>query len=98
MQKFDRNIGFWEKRQFFCRKLSKIAENCVHNIDPWGSRKCRPFPIAQNHFTYLEQQRTSIKHVLDKEHGAGPEKIFGAIRELKCNENVSKKISLITVA
>jgi hypothetical protein len=34
MQKFDHNIGLWEKRQFFRRKLSKIAENCVHNIDP----------------------------------------------------------------
>jgi hypothetical protein len=28
------NIGFWEKRQFFRRKLAKIAENCDHNIDP----------------------------------------------------------------
>jgi hypothetical protein len=35
MQNFDHNIGFWEKRQFFCRKLAKIAENCDHNIDPW---------------------------------------------------------------
>jgi hypothetical protein len=34
MQHFDHNIGFWEKRQFFRRKLSKIAENCDHNIDP----------------------------------------------------------------
>jgi hypothetical protein len=32
----DHNIGFWEKRQFFRRKLSKIAENCDHNIDPWS--------------------------------------------------------------
>jgi hypothetical protein len=24
----------WEKRQFFRRKVSKIAENCDHNIDP----------------------------------------------------------------
>jgi hypothetical protein len=31
----DHNIGFWEKRQFFRRKLGKIAENCDHNIDPW---------------------------------------------------------------
>jgi hypothetical protein len=31
---FNHNIGFWEKRQFFRRKLSKIAENCDHNIDP----------------------------------------------------------------
>jgi hypothetical protein len=35
MQNFDHNIVFWEKRQFFRRKLSKIAENCDHNIDPW---------------------------------------------------------------
>jgi hypothetical protein len=34
MQHFDHDIGFWEKRQFFHRKLSKIAENCDHNIDP----------------------------------------------------------------
>jgi hypothetical protein len=25
---------FWEKRQIFWRKLTKIAENCDHNIDP----------------------------------------------------------------
>jgi hypothetical protein len=35
MQNFDHNIGFWEKRQIFRWKLSKIAENCDHNIDPW---------------------------------------------------------------
>jgi hypothetical protein len=35
MQNFDHNIGFWEKRQFFRRKLPKIAENCDHNIDVW---------------------------------------------------------------
>jgi hypothetical protein len=34
-EKIDHNIGFWEKRQFFRRKLSKIAKNCDHNIDPW---------------------------------------------------------------
>jgi hypothetical protein len=39
MQNFDHNIGFWEKRQFFRRKLSKIAENCDHNIDPWDTHK-----------------------------------------------------------
>jgi hypothetical protein len=36
MQNFDHNIGFWEKRQFFSRKLVKIAEICDHNIDPWS--------------------------------------------------------------
>jgi hypothetical protein len=29
-------LVFWEKRHFFRRKLSKIAENCDHNIDPWS--------------------------------------------------------------
>jgi hypothetical protein len=33
-KKVDHNIGFWQKRQFFRRKLSKIAENCDHNIGP----------------------------------------------------------------
>jgi hypothetical protein len=38
MQNFDHNIGFWEKRQFFRRKLAKIAENCDHKIDPnWAN-------------------------------------------------------------
>jgi hypothetical protein len=36
MQNIDHNIGFWEKRQFYRQKLSKIAENCDHNIDPWS--------------------------------------------------------------
>jgi hypothetical protein len=39
MQNFDHNIGFWEKRQFFRLKLSKISENCDHNIDPWSLKK-----------------------------------------------------------
>jgi hypothetical protein len=30
MQKFDPNNGFQEKKPIFCRKLSKIAENCDH--------------------------------------------------------------------
>jgi hypothetical protein len=38
MKKIDHNVGFWEKRHFFRRKLAKIAENCDHNIDPsWSS-------------------------------------------------------------
>jgi hypothetical protein len=32
LQKFDHNIGFQEKRQFFRPKLSKIVENC--DIEP----------------------------------------------------------------
>jgi hypothetical protein len=38
VQKIDFNVGFGEKRQFFRRKLPKIAENCDHNIDPWCER------------------------------------------------------------
>jgi hypothetical protein len=30
---------FFEKNAIFCRKLSKIAENCDHNIDPCSFKK-----------------------------------------------------------
>jgi hypothetical protein len=36
-------LGF-EKNTIFCRKLSKIAENCDHNIDP-RSRVARFFLV-----------------------------------------------------
>jgi hypothetical protein len=36
MQNFAHDVVFLEKRQFFRQKLSKIAENCDHNIDPWS--------------------------------------------------------------
>jgi hypothetical protein len=36
MLKKYRNIGFLRKTRFFRRKLAIIAENCDHNIDPWG--------------------------------------------------------------
>jgi hypothetical protein len=39
MQNFDHNIGFWEKRHFFRRKLPKIAEICDHNIDKRAQQK-----------------------------------------------------------
>jgi hypothetical protein len=35
-EKNDHNIGLWEKRQFFRRKLAKIGENCDNNNDPWS--------------------------------------------------------------
>jgi hypothetical protein len=38
MQNLDHDIGFGEKRQIFRRKLSKIAENCDHNIEPRSSQ------------------------------------------------------------
>jgi hypothetical protein len=37
LQKFDHNFGFWEKRQYFRRKLAQIADNCDDMyIDPWS--------------------------------------------------------------
>jgi hypothetical protein len=36
MKNLDHKIGFEEKRQFFGRKVSKIAQNCDHHIDPRG--------------------------------------------------------------
>jgi hypothetical protein len=35
-------LVFLEKRQFFRQKLSKIAENCDHNIDP----RANPMTVA----------------------------------------------------
>jgi hypothetical protein len=47
MKNLDHNIGFREKRQFFRRKLSKIAENCDHHIDPRLGHLCnRPIQIT----------------------------------------------------
>jgi hypothetical protein len=40
-------LFFLEKRQFFRRKLSKIAENCDPNIDPWS-----PWARPTSRYTY----------------------------------------------
>jgi hypothetical protein len=34
-EKIDHNIGICEKRQFFRRKLGKIAENVIITSTPW---------------------------------------------------------------
>jgi hypothetical protein len=34
IKKFDHNIVFEKNANFFRQKLSKIAENCDHNIGP----------------------------------------------------------------
>jgi hypothetical protein len=49
MQKYYHNIGLWENA-IFRRKLSKIAENCDHNIDPSSDT------------TYLAQSVTEYYH------------------------------------
>jgi hypothetical protein len=36
--KNENDIRFWEKRQFFRRKLAKITENCDQNIDPLDTK------------------------------------------------------------
>jgi hypothetical protein len=45
------NIGFREKRQFFRRKMAKIAENFDHNIDPrfdtCRTHVCRAYAVVE---------------------------------------------------
>jgi hypothetical protein len=71
MQNFDHNIGFWEKRQFFRQKVSKIAKNCDHNIDPWQDSISRPMaPISSvaggDDTTIPHHQREKPKKILIK--------------------------------
>jgi hypothetical protein len=66
MQNFDRNIDFWEKRQFFRRKLSKIAENCDHNIDPWSPN---PWMLKQCYTPHLSDWVTSKMSITADIHG-----------------------------
>jgi hypothetical protein len=54
-QKFNHNIVFLEKRQFFRRKLAKIAENCDHNIDFVTST-----PVAANPTTFKFTAATPV--------------------------------------
>jgi hypothetical protein len=53
MQNFNHYIGFQEKRQFFRRKLPKIAKNSDHYIDP-----C--FSTNNNIFVRFQAHRKSI--------------------------------------
>jgi hypothetical protein len=53
MQNFDHNIGFWEKRQFFRRKLSKLAEICDHNIGPRAWSQSYDFRF----YNYVQRRR-----------------------------------------
>jgi hypothetical protein len=52
MQKFDHNIGFWEKRQIFRWNLSKIAQKSDHNIDHrtsfFSKLRLKSFLIVRN--------------------------------------------------
>jgi hypothetical protein len=65
MQKFDHNIGFWEKRQFFRRKLSKIAENWNYNIDlrPYD-RKLHATPSYNKFAQYVYIIYKILQHTL----------------------------------
>jgi hypothetical protein len=53
MQKNNHNIVFFLNKNaiFFLRNMSKIAENCDHNIDPgWVLFLKSPKSVAQTHF------------------------------------------------
>jgi hypothetical protein len=69
MQNFYHNIGFWEKLHFFRRKLSKIAENCDHNIDP------RPIKVLSANFGrngFINSTRGRSEDVrAGRDHGRG---------------------------
>jgi hypothetical protein len=65
MQNFDRNIGFWEKRQFFRRKLSKIAENCDRNIDPWNGFFSSPIQIGDARSQWLFISDAAVRRKLN---------------------------------
>jgi hypothetical protein len=57
MQIFDHKIGFWEKRHFFRRKLSKIAENCDHRPQIWISfqyLRCLANKPINNMYSFIE--------------------------------------------
>jgi hypothetical protein len=63
MQKLDHDIGLWEKCQFFRRKLSKIAENCDHNINPcnWCYLvKISDFFFSKNMLVFLKSKRKEV--------------------------------------
>jgi hypothetical protein len=47
VEKFDHNIGFWEKTHFL-PKTVKIAENCYHNICPRHYREADLLCIFSN--------------------------------------------------
>jgi hypothetical protein len=64
MQKFDHNIGFREKRQFFRRKLSKVEENCDHNIDPRATRLDYFSTIVLLFYLASFKKITELAHIL----------------------------------
>jgi hypothetical protein len=60
MQNVDHNIGFWEKRHFFRRKLSQIAENCDHNIDPGHPGPHKIGRIDEKHENWSKRKRLNF--------------------------------------
>jgi hypothetical protein len=58
-------LFFWEKRQFFCQKLSKIAENCDHNIDPGHPAHQRPRYLPIHRFRFIDFILKCFEMVID---------------------------------
>jgi hypothetical protein len=49
-----------EKRQFFRKKMAKIAENCDHNIGPWYT-KC--IPTTYTSFYYFQETSRCVANI-----------------------------------
>jgi hypothetical protein len=99
MQNFDHNIGFFEKRQLFRRKLSKMAENCDHNIDPWD--RCYNFlnifaeKIGENNCFLPKPLLVFVKnydHNMVFEKNANFVRRTWANREENCDHNIDPRL------
>jgi hypothetical protein len=53
-------ITLVEKRQFFRRKLEKIAENCDHNIDPWEQFYKRGGQCYDHNFLRMAAEKIAV--------------------------------------
>jgi hypothetical protein len=92
----DHNIGFWEKRHFFRRKLAKIAENGDHNIDPRNQSYdflkifLRPMPsfLVSTHkhsiFKSFYTQQHCYVSLKTLDHGRIRTRVFLFLRRMRC--------------
>jgi hypothetical protein len=93
MQNVDHNIGFREKRQFFRRKLAKIAENCDHNIDPWSH-------FLQETAAALWPQHFAPPRLRFRRYSAGAKNLGSSAGSIQLNltSSVLKKLQVLFIA